>query len=682
MPFIARYRKEVTGELDEVQLRDIESRVQYLRNLSRRKEEIIRLIDEQGKLTGDLKEKILKSAKLREVEDIYRPYRQKRRTRAGIAREKGLEPLARCFLDGMEQKNPEEEAAKYIDEEKEVNSVSDALKGASDIIAEIVADDPGVRDWVRNFTYKKGQLSSVQSRKSEASSVYEMYYGYEENISSIVPHRILAINRGEREGYLRVHIRTEEEKILNYLKYQWVKEDYAASALVAEAVKDGYSRLLAPAIERDIRAELTERGETRAVKVFSQNLRQLLLQSPVKGMVVLGVDPAYRTGCKWAVVDRTGKLLETGVIYPTPPHEDVSGAVEVFKDLIGRYDIDVIAIGNGTASRETEQFTADFIKSGVKNDLKYVIVSEDGASVYSASEKAAREFPQLDVSERSAVSIARRLQDPLAELVKIEPRALGVGQYQHDIARKRLEEQLTKVVESAVNYAGVDLNTASSELLRYVSGINQPVAEKIVFYRDKNGIFNNREELKKVPRLGPKTFEQSAGFLRLSGDNPLDNTPIHPESYNLTSNLLSMVGASTGDIGTSTLKQKLDDIDLEEVSSRTGGGVPTLRDITESLNRPGRDPREDLPAPVFRTDVLELKDLREGMQLKGTVRNVVDFGAFIDIGVKVDGLLHISQMSEHYIKHPMDVVAVGDVVEVKVIAVDIDRQRINLSLRV
>jgi len=682
VPFIARYRKEMTGELDETQIRLIEEKVQYLRNLSRRKEEIIRLIDEQGKLTPEIKQQVSQAAKLAEVEDIYRPFRPKRRTRAGVAREKGLEPLAQYLLSGPASGDPECEAAKFIDEEKEVYSSSDALKGAADIVAETVADDPKMRAWLRNFTLKNGILST-RVKEKEVKSVYEMYYDYQEPVRSALPHRILAINRGEREGFLRVHIEVDEDVVLGYLKKNWVPENSVTAGLVTEAVEDGYRRLLAPAIERDIRAELTEKAEKQAVKVFSQNLRRLLLQPPIREAVVLGVDPAYRTGCKWAVVDETGKLLEVGVVYPTPPQEKIEEAMEKFRQLVDRYNIDVIAIGNGTASRETEQFVARFIGSLQDKALKYVIVNEAGASVYSASPVAAREFPNLDVSERSAVSIARRLQDPLAELVKIEPRAVGVGQYQHDVPPKTLEEELAKVVESAVNYVGVDLNTASVELLRYVSGINATVAKNLVHYRNEHGKFNSRAELKKVPRLGPKAFEQAAGFLRLrDGGNPLDNTPVHPESYAIAEKLLSMLGCSLKDVGSQKLRQRLQDVDVEKMASETGAGIPTLRDIIDSLKRPGRDPREDLPAPIFRTDVLKLEDLREGMQLKGTVRNVVDFGAFVDIGVKVDGLVHISQMSDRYVKHPLDIVSVGDTVTVKVLSVDLERQRVSLSMLV
>lgn len=684
VPFIARYRKEITGELDETQVRSIEEQLHYLRNLSHRKDEVRRLIDEQGKLLPEIEDQIRRATRLTELEDIYRPFRPKRRTRAGAAREKGLEPLADYLLNGLFSGDPEAEAAKYIDAEKEVFSVQEALKGAADIIAEIVADDPGVRSWLRNFTFKNGVLMAKAKDKApekDARSVYEMYYDYQEQVKSMVPHRILAVNRGEREGFLRVSLGVDEEAVLDYLRKRWLIEGAISSSLVNRALEDGYRRLLLPAIERDIRGELTAKAEQQAIKVFSQNLRRLLLQPPIKGAVVLGVDPAYRTGCKWAVVDETGKLMEVGVVYPTPPQKKIKEAMQVFHGLAARYKIDVIVIGNGTASRETEQFVAQFIDAYVKKDLKYVIVNEAGASVYSASKVAAREFPGLDVSERSAVSIARRLQDPLAELVKIEPRAVGVGQYQHDIAPKTLEAELAKVVESAVNYVGVDLNTASIELLKYVSGINATVAKNIVNYRHQNGKFNSRDELKKVSRLGPKSFEQAAGFLRLlDGGNVLDNTPVHPESYQVVEDIISRLDLTLSDIGGQDFKNKLKGLDLEKLAAETATGMPTLRDIVDCLSRPGRDPREDLPAPVLRTDVLELEDLRPEMTLQGTVRNVVDFGAFVDIGVKVDGLVHISKITEQYVHHPMDVLSIGDIVTVKVLSVDSDRQRVSLSM--
>lgn len=679
VPFIARYRKEVTGELDEVQIRHIEELIKYYRNLQQRKNEVIRLIEEQGKMTEDLKDSIMSAKKPTEVEDLYRPYRQKRKTRAGVARENGLEPLADYLLSFPRSGSPEAEAATYFSEK--VPTKEGALQGAMDIIAERVADDPGVRGWVREYTRKYGMLISV-ARDKKANSVYQMYYDFHEPVKSVVPHRVLAINRGEREEYLRVSVEVEEDAVLSWLGKRFIKVGTVTTDLVQKALFDAYKRLVAPAVERDIRHELTEKAESRALEVFSRNLRSLLLQPPVRDKVVLGVDPAYRTGCKWAVVDETGKLLEVGVVYPTPPQKKLQEAETEFARVIKQYGVQVIVIGNGTASRETEQFVAGFIQKQDESGLSYTIVSEAGASVYSASKIAAQEFPGLDVAERSAVSISRRLQDPMAELVKIEPRAVGVGQYQHDVAPKRLDESLGKVVESAVNYVGVDLNTASVSLLRYVAGINTTVADNIVKYREQNGRFKNRRQLTKVPRLGPKTFEQCVGFLRINGgENPFDATPIHPESYALAHNLMEQVGLTMGQIGSAALRSKLARINIEQIAARLGAGAPTLRDIVESLSRPGRDPREELPPPIFRTDVLSIQDLKPGMLLKGTVRNVVDFGAFVDIGVKQDGLVHISELSNEYVRHPMDVVSVGDVVTVRVLTVDPANSRIALSMR-
>lgn len=669
----------MTGELDEIQIRQIEEQVGYYRSLEQRKEEVIRLIDEQGKLTAELREQIAGAVKLTEVEDIYRPYRPKRRTRAGLARERGLEPLADYLLSFPAAGSPEDEAAKYLSEE--VPTAEDALQGAMDIIAEDVADDPRVRGWVRDYTRQHGILATC-ARDPEKESVYRMYYDYREPVSKIPSHRVLAIDRGEREEFLRVAVELEQEPILLWLNRRYLRENSVTTNLVQRAVADAYQRLIAPAVERDLRTELTEMAAEQAIVVFSKNLRSLLLQPPIRGKVVLGVDPAYRTGCKWAVVDQTGKLLEVGVVYPTPPQQKIRQAEAELTRVIGQYGVDVIAIGNGTASRETEQFVADLIQQLKKPGLAYVIVNEAGASVYSASKVAIKEFPGLDLSRRSAVSIARRLQDPLAELVKIEPKAVGVGQYQHDLPQKRLDESLAKVVESAVNHVGVDLNTASFSLLSYVSGIKPTVAENIVSYRDQNGAFENREELLDVPRLGPKTFEQCAGFLRLSGgENPLDSTPIHPESYELTAQLLELIESNLDEIGTPVLRDKLAQLDVKKTAESLGAGIPTLRDIIEALLRPGRDPRDDLPQPVFRTDVLSIEDLRPGMQLKGVVRNVVDFGAFVDIGVEQDGLVHISELSEKFVKNPLDVVAVGDVVSVRVLSVDVERSRISLSMR-
>ncbi|SFG26128.1 uncharacterized protein SAMN05660649_01184 [Desulfotomaculum arcticum] len=680
VPFIARYRKEVTGELDEVQIRRVEELVSYYRNLEQRKTEVLRLIEEQGKLTDEIRKRVMTAAKQAEVEDIYRPFRQKRRTRAGLAREKGLEPLAEYILSFPASGNPEHEATLYLSEG--VPSVEEALQGALDIVAEQVADDPDVRGWLRNYTRKKGYLVS-RAKDSGSDSVYKMYYDYREPVLNVAPHRVLAINRGEREDILKVSIELDQEEVLTWLQRRFIKQNSITTVLAERAVVDAYKRLVAPAVERDVRNELTERAEEQALVVFARNLRSLLLQPPVPGKVVLGVDPAYRTGCKWAVVDETGKLLETGVVYPTPPQKKVVEAKAEFTRLVDKYAVQAIAIGNGTASRETEQFVADFIKERQGEALAYVIVSEAGASVYSASKLAAGEFPQLDVTARSAVSIARRLEDPLAELVKIEPRAIGVGQYQHDVAPKKLDENLAKVVESAVNYVGVDLNTASTALLKYVAGINAVVAENIVKYRELEGKFINRRQLAKVPRLGPKTMEQCAGFLRIrGGKNPLDATPIHPESYKLAGKLLELIEAGPEMIGSTSLRAKLARLNVEEIAAELDAGVPTLKDVKDALSRPGRDPREELPPPLFRTDILNIDDLKQGMVLKGAVRNVVDFGAFVDIGVKNDGLVHISEMSREYVRHPLDVVSVGDTVTVKVLSVEAGSGRISLSMKV
>ncbi len=680
VPFIARYRKEVTGELDEVQIRRIEELVSFYRHLEQRKTEVLRLIDEQGKLTEELQARIESAVKLTEVEDLYRPYRQKRKTRAGVARERGLATLAEYLFSFPQDGSPESEAAAYISEA--VPNVEEALQGAMDIVAELVADDPDVRGWVRDYTRRQGLLVT-RARDSKVESVYRMYNDYQEPVHKVVPHRVLAINRGEREEYLKVTVRIDEDAVLDWLYHRFVKQGAATANLVQKAVVDAYKRLVAPAVERDIRSELTADAESRAVQVFARNLRSLLLQPPVRDVVVLAVDPAYRTGCKWAVVDETGKLLEVGVVYPTPPQKKIAEAEAVLVRVVKQYGVKVISIGNGTASRETEQFVADFIQKQNQPGLVYTIVSEAGASVYSASELAAREFPGLDVSARSAISIARRLQDPLAELVKIEPRAVGVGQYQHDVAPKQLNESLAKVVESAVNYVGVDLNTASASLLGYVAGINGVVAEKIVQYREQYGRFINRRQLSRVPRLGPKTFEQCVGFMRISGgENLLDATPIHPESYPLAAKLLDYLGFDMTAVGRPELRSKLARLNVDTVAVHLDAGVPTLRDIVESLLRPGRDPREELPPPVLRVDVLSIEDLQIGMLLKGTVRNVVDFGAFVDIGVKNDGLVHISELSEGYVRHPLDVVSVGDVVAVRVLNVDVARHRVALTMRI
>ncbi|MED4599498.1 Tex family protein [Paenibacillus validus] len=681
IPFIARYRKEMTGELDENQLRDIEERLTYLRNLENRKLEVIRLIDEQGKLTGELRSAIEQAVKLQEVEDLYRPYRQKRKTRASVAKEKGLEPLAQWIVSQPRQGDMLTEASKYINSDKGVQTAEEAVQGAMDIIAEQVADDAKIRAWVRKYTFDQGILRS-EAKNAELESVYEMYYSYQEPVRKLPPHRILAINRGEREDVLKVTLEVPVERIHDYIGKQLLKGPSIVRDTLAAVVEDAYKRLLAPSIEREVRGEMTEKAEEKAIEVFAENLRNLLLQPPVKGKVVLGVDPAFRTGCKLAVVDDTGKMLEIAVTYPTPPNNKVAEAKAVFKRLIDAYGVELIVIGNGTASRETEQFVAGLIGEIKQRKLAYLIVNEAGASVYSASKLAQSEFPDLDVAERSAISIARRVQDPLAELVKIEPKAIGVGQYQHDVSQKRLEESLTFVVESAVNHVGVDVNTASPSLLSYVSGINSTLAKNIVKYRDENGKFENRQQLQKVPRLGAKAFEQCVGFLRIpDGANPLDNTPIHPESYAVVDRLFKELKLELAKLGSEELKSMLQRLEPEELATKLGVGVPTLRDILDSLLRPGRDPREELEAPIFRTDVLQLEDLTPGMELKGTVRNVIDFGAFVDIGIKNDGLVHISQMSNSYVKHPMDVVSVGDVVTVWVLNIDTKKGRVGLTMK-
>ncbi|WP_136603778.1 Tex family protein [Paenibacillus dokdonensis] len=681
IPFIARYRKEMTGELDENQLRDIEERVNYLRNLEERKREVIRIIDEQGKLTGELKSSIEKAVKLQEVEDLYRPYRQKRKTRASVAKEKGLEPLANWIMGQPKQGDLQQEASKYVDADKGVESSDEAIAGAMDILAENIADDATIRSWVRRYTMDHAMLTS-EAKDAEQESVYENYYSYRELAKKMPPHRILAINRGERENILKVGLEVSSDPIHHFMARQIVKGSSIVETVLTAVIEDAYKRLIAPSIEREIRAELTEKGENQAISIFSGNLRSLLLQPPVKGRCVLGVDPAFRTGCKLAVVDDTGKLLEVAVTYPTPPNNKRREAAEKFRELITKYGIQLIVIGNGTASRETEQFVAEVIGDLSDLNLSYLIVNEAGASVYSASKLAQEEFPELDVAERSAVSIARRVQDPLAELVKIEPKAIGVGQYQHDVSQKHLDESLKAVVESAVNHVGVDVNTASPSLLSYVAGVNATIAKNIVKYRDSNGKFSSRKQLQSVPRLGAKTYEQCIGFMRISeGDNPLDRTPIHPESYTVVDRLFKELGIGMDKLGTRELSDLLAQQHVEQLANALDVGVPTLRDILESLQRPGRDPREELPLPIFRTDVLKIEDLMPGMELQGTVRNVIDFGAFVDIGIKSDGLVHISQLSEGYVKHPMDVVSVGDNVTVWVLNVDLKKGRVGLTMR-
>ncbi|WP_187644859.1 Tex family protein [Paenibacillus terrae] len=681
IPFIARYRKEMTGELDENQLREIEDRVLYLRNLEDRKVEVIRIIDEQGKLTEDLQAAITSAVKLQEVEDLYRPYRQKRKTRASVAKERGLEPLSIWIWSQPKQGDALKEAESYVNAELGVDSAEAAIQGALDILAENIADDAGIRQWVRRYTLDHGMLTS-EAKDAEQESVYENYYSYRELAKKMPPHRILAINRGEREGILKVGLEVAPDSIHNYVAGQVIKGSSAVEELLRNVIEDAYKRLIAPSIEREVRAEMTEKGEQQAISIFAGNLRSLLLQAPIKGRRVLGVDPAFRTGCKLAVVDDTGKLLEVAVTYPTPPNNKKLEAAEKFKQLIAQYNIELIVIGNGTASRETEQFVAEVIADIGDSSLAYLIVNEAGASVYSASKLAQEEFPDLDVAERSAASIARRVQDPLAELVKIEPKAIGVGQYQHDVSQKHLDESLKDVVESAVNHVGVDINTASSALLSYVAGINATIAKNIVKYREENGKFNNRRQLQKVPRLGAKTYEQSVGFIRIpGGENPLDRTPIHPESYAVVDRLLAELGISAHDLGTKAATEALNVSNIDELAAKLEVGVPTLKDILDSLQRPGRDPRDELPLPVFRKDVLKIEDLAPGMELQGTVRNVIDFGAFVDIGIKSDGLVHISQLRNGFVKHPMDVVSVGDNVTVWVLNVDLKKGRVGLTMK-
>lgn len=682
VPFIARYRKEATGGLDEVQIKDIQDHWQYAVQLAERKEEVIRLIDEQGKLTEELQKNIEAATKLQRVEDLYRPYRQKRRTRATIAKEKGLEPLAeQIFTQSIE--NIEAIAEQFFTEEHELSTVEDVLAGANDIIAEWISDDPTYRDYIRETTWKLGTLeTAIKNAEKDEKEIFKMYYEYDEAIRSLVSHRTLAINRGEKEDVLRVKVVAPEEKIMQFLQKKVIgkvqSEDCAK--LIEAAMEDSYKRLIEPSVEREIRARLTETAESQAINVFSENLRNLLLQPPLKGRVILSVDPAFRTGCKLAVVDETGKMLEVGVMFPTAPRNDVKGAEKIVLKLVEKYPIKLIAIGNGTASRETEQFIADVIDKN-NLDVPYIIVNEAGASVYSASELAREEFPDLEVEERSAVSIGRRVQDPLAELVKIDPKSIGVGQYQHDVSQKELTHSLDFVVETAVNQVGVNVNTASASLLEHVAGLSKTIAKNIVVAREDLGKFSNRTQLKKVPRLGPKTYEQSIGFLRvIDGANPLDMTPIHPESYDVTKALLTEVGFSLEDVGSDDVRAALAKVDLNVLAEKLDVGVPTLQDIVEALSRPGRDLRDDFPQPILKQKVLSLEDLEEGMEMEGTVRNVVDFGAFIDIGVGQDGLVHISKLANHFVKHPMDVVSVGDVVTVWVDEVDVKRGRIALTM--
>ena len=680
IPFISRYRKEATGALNDEQLRNLYDRLTYLRNLDEKKATVLSSIEEQGLLTDELKAQINDAMTMVVLEDLYRPYRPKRRTKASIAKEKGLEGLANIILLQMTKKPLNEEAKAYLNPEKEVNTIEDAINGAKDIIAENISDDADYRMWIRKYTFNNGSIVS-KAKDEKAESVYEMYYDYSEAVKKVPGHRVLAINRGEAEKVLTVKISVDEEQIIKYLESKViVNNNENTVSQLKEAITDAFSRLIFPSIEREIRNELTEKAEDSAINVFGKNLEQLLLQPPVSGHVVLGWDPAFRTGCKLAVVDATGKVLDTTVIYPTAPQNKVEESKKTVKALINKYGISLISLGNGTASRESEVIIADIIKEA-DSHVEYAIVNEAGASVYSASKLATEEFPNFDVGQRSAASIARRIQDPLAELVKIDPKSIGVGQYQHDMNQKKLSDALTGVVEDCVNKVGVDLNTASAALLEYISGINKTLAKNIVEYRETNGRFKNRKQLLKVPKLGPKAYEQCAGFLRiLNGDNPLDATSVHPESYEITNKLLDKLGFSVSDIKTGL---KLSDMikDKKKLSSELSVGELTLSDILKELEKPGRDPREDSPKPALRSDVLSLEDLREGMILKGTIRNVIDFGAFVDIGVHQDGLVHISQICEQYIKHPLEKVSVGDIVEVKVLSIDMAKKRIALTMR-
>ncbi|WP_404336381.1 Tex family protein [Planococcus rifietoensis] len=680
VPFIARYRKEATGSLDEVQIKAVEDRYTYIQNLEQRKIDVIRSIEEQQQLTPELEKAIKGATVLQRVEDLYRPYKQKRRTKAIIAKEKGLQGLADWLLKpGKEQLKTATE--QYISTEKGVETAEEAIAGAQDILAELFADDPDIREKARRMTRDTGLLETTAKKGHEdEKQVFQMYYEYSEAIKKIVPHRILAINRGEKEGVLKVTVTPPVDRIIRLMKDKWMKTASPAAKEVEEAIEDSYKRLIQPSIEREIRTELSEKGETQAIHIFSENLRNLLLQPPMKDKMVLGIDPAYRTGCKLAVIDATGKLLEVAVIYPHPPKSDQKGAKKILQRLTDTYPIEIMAIGNGTASRETEQFVADFLGENPKK-ASYVIVNEAGASVYSASDVARAEFPDLQVEERSAASIARRLQDPLSELVKIDPKAVGVGQYQHDVSQKKLADQLTFVVETAVNQVGVNVNSASASLLQYVAGLSKTVAENIIKVRDENGRFTSRVQLKKIPRLGAKTYEQAVGFLRITeGKNPLDATGIHPESYEAAERILKLIDADKKMIGRPEIIAKLENLDLEALSREWEVGKVTLKDIVDALKKPFRDPRDEFPQPLLKSDVLKMEDLTPGMEVQGTVRNVVDFGAFVDIGVKQDGLVHISKLKKGFVKHPLDVVAVGDIVTVWVDQVEKQKGRIALTM--
>ena len=685
IPFIARYRKEVTGNLSDETLRELDERLKYLRNLETRKEEIIRLIDEQGKLTDELTIKIASTMVLSELEDIYRPYKPKKRTRATIAKEKGLEPLSQIIYLQNEKKDIYEVAKEYIDAEKEINTAEEAIQGACDIIAENIADDADYRKKIKSLCFREAVVETKNAK--EESSAYDMYYDYKEPILKIPSHRILAINRGEKEEFLKVKLSKPEGKILEYLNGKIIRDNKSQyNQILTETIEDSYKRLIEPSIEREIRSDLSEKAEEQAIKVFGKNAKQLLMQPPIKNMTVMGFDPAYRTGCKIAVIDRTGKLLDTTTVYPTEPQNDVEGAKNTLKALILKHNINMIAIGNGTASRESEAFVSDMIKE-ISGEIYYAIVSEAGASVYSASKLATEEYPDINVSLRGAISIARRLQDPLSELVKIDPKAIGVGQYQHDVNQKKLSESLTGVVEDAVNSVGVDVNTATPSLLSYVSGINSTIAKNIVKYRDENGEIKERKELLKVPKLGQVAYKQCAGFIRITdGKNPLEVTGVHPESYDAAEKLLTNLGYSVDNISDKNklteIKDKLSKINVAKTAEELNIGSLTLKDIIDEISKPGRDPRDSMPKPILRSDVLKFDDLQEGMTLTGTVRNVIDFGAFVDVGVKHDGLVHISQMADRFIKNPSEVVSVGDIVKVKVIGIDREKQKVSLSMKI
>ncbi|MDO4401648.1 MAG: Tex family protein [Clostridiaceae bacterium] len=686
VPFIARYRKEKTGGLSDEILRIFFERLTYLRGLENKKEDVIRLIKEQGNLTQDLKNKIIQCKNLTEVEDIYRPFKPKKRTRAIIATEKGLKPLAQVILEGTFLGNLNSEASKYISKEKEVLSEEDALKGAMDIISEIISDDANFRKWIREFIKEKGSIETIG--KSDDRNNYEMYYEYKEPIKSIPSHRILAINRGEKEQVLQVKLNFNDERVINYLEKNILKNNEVTDEYLKKSVRDSFKRLIYPSIEREIRSELTSRGEESAIGIFKANLKSLLMQAPIKGKVVIGFDPGFRTGCKIAVLDDTGKFIENATVYPTMPKNDIDGSIRILKELIYKHDVDVISLGNGTASRESEDVIERLIKEVKEEkgkDLYYVIVSEAGASVYSASELANKEYPNLDVTVRGAISIGRRLQDPLVELVKIDPKAIGVGQYQHDVSSKKLDESLKGVVEDCVNNVGVDLNIATPSLLSYIAGINGTIAKNIVDFREENGKFANRKELLKVKRLGKKVYEQCAGFLRVSeSDEVLDNTSVHPESYEVAKKLIEILGYDKRDLKLGKLKdidEKIKIIGINKLADELSVGILTLKDIIKELKKPGRDPREELPKPILKSGVINIKDLKKDMLLMGTVRNVSDFGAFIDIGVHQDGLVHKSQMANKFVKHPLDIVKVGDIVRVKILEIDEKRKRISLSMK-